>query len=179
VARTFNDMLEVAAVRTLVYMGEQICPFHEEFDGNDFAGATHIFLRKGHEPVGVIRMRWFADFAKLERMALRREHRGGRAIMMLINEAVRIAERKGYRQILGHAQRRLAPFWRRYFNGVVRDDRPPFHFSDHSYVEILAEIRPPADALTLEADPLVLVRPEGDWDQPGVLDSSAQRPHLA
>ena len=172
VARTLDDLMQVAAVRTLVYMGEQACPYREEYDGNDFAGATHLLVRCDGEPVGVLRIRWFADFAKLERVAILTGHRGRRAAFLLIGEAVRIAERKGYRRILGHAEPRLAPFWTRHFKGKVRFERCRFGFSDRQYMEVVAEIGPASDALTLESDPLILLRPEGDWDRPGVLDAS-------
>ena len=48
--------------------------------------------------------------------------------------------------------------------------------SDHDYVEMVVEGVPPADALTLDSDPLVLLRPEGAWDEVGVLDRSRVRP---
>jgi hypothetical protein len=35
------------------------------------------------------------------------------------------------------------------------------------------DLTPPADAIGLESDPFVLLRPEGDWDRPGVLDRFA------
>lgn len=179
VARTLNDMMEVMTVRTLVYLGEQQCPYDEEYDGNDFAGATHLILSCGDEPVGCMRIRWFSDFAKLERMALRKEFRGGRTIFMMIREVVRLAEMKGYRKILGHAQARVAPFWIRHLNGRVRDGRASFQFSDHDYVEIEVDINPPANAINLDSDPMVLIRPEGEWDTAGVLERSAARPsHL-
>jgi predicted GNAT family N-acyltransferase len=175
VARTLNDMAQVMAVRTLVYMGEQICPYDEEFDGNDFAGATHLILRVGDEPVGVLRMRWFADFAKLERLAIRKEYRGGPGLMMLAREAFQLAGRKGYRTLMGHAQSRLTPFWKRHFGGWVRPGRAAFSFSDYDYVEMEFALDPPKDAVTIDADPFVLLRPEGEWDRPGVLDRSAAR----
>lgn len=34
---------------------------------------------------------------------------------------------------------------------------------------------PPHDALTLDTDPYELLRPEGAWNEPGVLDRSAAR----
>jgi hypothetical protein len=49
-------------------------------------------------------------------------------------------------------------------------------FSDHDYVEIVAETTPPPNALTIDTDPMILLRPEGEWDTPGVLDWSADRP---
>jgi predicted GNAT family N-acyltransferase len=176
VARTLNDLAEVMAVRALVYMGEQICPYDEEFDGNDFCGATHLILRRGREPVGVVRLRWFADFAKLERLAIRKEYRGGPGLTLLARSAFDLAERKGYQRLMGHAQPRLVAFWTRYFHGRVRADRRPFSFSDYDYVEMEFDLRPPADAITIDADPFVLLRPEGDWDRPGVLDRSAAQP---
>lgn len=175
VARTLNDLMEVMTVRSLVYLGEQQCPYDEEYDGNDFAGATHLILSAGDEPVGVVRIRWFSDFAKLERMALRKEFRGGRTIFMLIREAFSLAERKGYRKIMGHAQRRVAPFWIRHFHGRIREQRGTFQFSDHDYVEVEADLHPPADALHVDSDPMVLIRPEGEWDRIGVLERSVAR----
>ncbi len=176
VARTLEDLMQVMMVRSLVYIGEQQCPYGEEYDGNDFCGATHLILRRNNEPIGTLRIRWFADFAKLERVAVRSEYRGTRATLELVREAFRIAGKKGYRKILGHAQARLLPFWGRYFKGFPRASREAFVFSDHDYVEIVAETTPPADALTIDSDPLELLRPEGLWDRPGVLDWSAARP---
>ncbi|HZC15354.1 MAG TPA: hypothetical protein VE309_01195 [Caulobacteraceae bacterium] len=172
VASTFSDLLEVTTIRALVYMGEQTCPFDEEFDGNDFAGATHLILRAGREPVGVVRMRWFAGFAKLERLAIRKEYRGGPGLMMLARAAFDLAERKGYRTLMGHAQLRLTPFWKRHFGGWVRPDRPLFSFSDYDYVEMEFALSPPDDAICIDSDPSILLRPEGEWDRPGVLDRS-------
>ncbi len=175
IARTLADMTEVMAVRSLVYMGEQACPYEEEFDGNDFAGATHLLLRRGAEPIGVVRLRWFSGFAKLERLAIRKEHRGGPGLMLLARSAFDLVRRKGYRRLMGHAQARLVPFWKRYFAGWVRPDRPAFAFSDYDYVEMEFALDPPADAVTIDSDPFVLLRPEGEWDHPGVLDRSADR----
>jgi hypothetical protein len=49
-------------------------------------------------------------------------------------------------------------------------------FSDHEFVEMHAEVEPHPDPLTIHSNPYLLVRPEGDWDAPGVLDSSSARP---
>ncbi|MGE5565148.1 MAG: GNAT family N-acetyltransferase [Parcubacteria group bacterium] len=175
VARTLNDLMHVMAVRTLVYMGEQSCPYDEEYDGNDFCGATHLILRCDGEPVGVVRLRWFSDFVKLERLAIRAEYRGGPGLLMLAREAVALAERKGYRRLMGHVQRRVIPFWRRYFKARAREDRQPFYFSDYDYIEMEFDLHPPPDAISIDSDPMVILRPEGEWDRPGVLDLSTMR----
>ena len=175
VARTLDDLMRVVVVRSLVYLGDQVCPYDEEYDGNDFSGATHLLLLKHGEPIGVVRLRWFADFAKLERLAIRAEYRGGGGLMMLSKAAFRHAALKGYRRLMGHAQIRLVPYWRRYFQGRVRPGRKPFSFSDYDYVEMEFDLQPPEDAIDIDTDPLVLLRPEGDWDRPGTLERSGAR----
>ena len=66
--------MRVAAIRNSVYIGEQECPYEEEYDGNDLS-ATHLLAYIGDEPVGCLRLRFFADFAKFERIAIRKEFR--------------------------------------------------------------------------------------------------------
>jgi predicted GNAT family N-acyltransferase len=175
-ARSLDDLMRVMCIRSTVFMGEQTCPYDEEFDGNDFVGATHILAWVGDEPAGTMRLRWFANFSKVERVSIRRDFRGGPVACAMIDLAVTLSARKGYRQILGHIQRRLVPFWARYGKAFVRTDRPGFTFSDHEYVEVIREIEPDENALSLETDAMVLLRPEGEWDFPGVLDRSARRP---
>lgn len=175
VARSLEDLLRVMSVRTLAFMGDQACPYDEEFDGNDFAGATHLLLRVGGEPAGVARMRWFGEFAKLERVAVVRRFRGGRASVALIDAAVKLAQRKGYRRLLAYAQPRMMPLWQSAFDVRPAGRRDGFVFSDHEYCELVVELKPVADALEIDDDPLVLNRPEGAWDAPGVLDQSAVR----
>jgi predicted GNAT family N-acyltransferase len=176
VARSLPDLMEAIAVRALVYLGEQRCPYEEEYDGNDFAGATHLIARIGSEPVGALRIRWFADFCKIERVAVRGEHRGGHVVSALIEAAYALAARKGYRTALGHIQARLLPFWTRNGEAKARPGRPRFVFSDHEYVEVVRRLEPGEDAITIDTPAMVLLRPEGAWDEPGVLDRSASRP---
>lgn len=176
VARTLDDLMQVMSIRSVVYMGEQFCPYEEEFDGNDIAGATHLIARIGSQPAGVVRLRWFADFAKLERLTVLPHCRGGAVPRALLDAAFELAAKKGYRQIMGHTQVRLAPVLMRLGKVKVRAGRKRFTFSDHEYVETIRELTPPDDAVTIDSDPLVVLRPEGAWDRPGVLDRSVARP---
>jgi predicted GNAT family N-acyltransferase len=176
VASSLDDLMQVMSIRSVVYMGEQFCPYEEEFDGNDLAGATHLIARIGRQPVGTVRLRWFADFAKLERLTVMPHCRGGTVPRSLLDAAFELAAKKGYRQIMGHTQVRLAPVLMRLGKVKVRSGRDRFTFSDHEYVETIRELTPPDDAVTIDSDPLVVLRPEGAWDRPGVLDQSARRP---
>ena len=41
VAHSFDDLMRVVSIRSAVYIGEQECPYDEEYDGNDMSG-THL-----------------------------------------------------------------------------------------------------------------------------------------
>jgi hypothetical protein len=84
-------------------------------------------------------------------------------------------QRKGFRKIYGQAQDRLVDFWA-HFGAKPLGHNRKITFSDFSYTEMVLDLEPAADAITLDSDPYVIIRPEGDWDRPGVLDISAGRP---
>jgi len=169
---TPDQMTKALALRAAVFMIEQKCPYEEEFDGNDFAGAHVLGLVDG-EPAAVMRIRYFGQFAKLERLAVLQRYRHTLITNKVIETAIELARRKGFRRMYAQVQTRLHAFWKRY--GFRPRDRT-FVFSDYEYVEIEAEFPPHPDELGTNSDPLVLIRPEGDWDRPGVLDRSALRP---
>jgi len=166
-------MDKVMAIRAAVFMIEQNCPYDEEFDGNDFCSA-HILGTVNGEPAAVLRMRYFAEFAKIERLAVLPRFRRSTIAKEVVEHGIEICRRKGYTKLYGHAQLRLAPFWAKF--GFRPMGKPKFSFSDHEYVEMDGEFPPHANRITLQSDPLVIVRPEGRWDEPGVLDHSASRP---
>jgi predicted GNAT family N-acyltransferase len=166
-------MMHVVAIRSAVFLSEQACPFSEEFDGNDFS-ATHLIGYRGREPIACIRVRYFADFAKLERLAVRHEYRNSRMSINIVWAAIDLARKKGYTRMYGHAQDRLVKFWS-HFGARPMDNRRPLVFSDFSYTEMLLEIDPDPNPISLESDPYVLIRPEGAWHYPGVLEMSADR----
>ncbi len=173
IARTVEDMMRVAAIRGAVYIGEQECPYEEEFDGNDFS-ATHLIAYSGDEPIGCARIRCFADFVKFERVAVRKEYRHSRAAIILTTAGLDFARAKGYRRAYGHSQARLVNFWRRWGFAPVAG-KPNFIFSDFEYIEIAAELEPDPQAITLGSEPYLIIRPEGRWHKPGILEQSASR----
>jgi predicted GNAT family N-acyltransferase len=174
VAASADDMARVFALRSAVFMAEQVCPYDEEFDGNDYC-ATHVLGFVNGEPAAVLRLRYFADFAKLERFAVLPRFRRTLVMKTVFEKAVEICSRKGYRRLYGHAQKRLTGFWLKFgFKPLQKNF--PLVYSDHEYVEMCAEIEPHVEAITIMSDPYVIVRPEGNWDRPGVLDTSTERP---
>ncbi|MDF7776523.1 GNAT family N-acetyltransferase [Sphingomonas sp. AOB5] len=173
--RNMEDMAQIYAIRGATYLAEQFCLVTEEFDGNDFCSTQFIGYVDG-DPAGCIRLRYFAGFVKIERLAVRREYRKSRLAFKLAREAVAFARRKGYTVGYGHSREDLVPFWRM-FGARLMEDRPPFHFADMAYREIVFDLGDLAnDAIHLGVDPYVSIRPEGEWDRMGPLELSNLRP---
>jgi predicted GNAT family N-acyltransferase len=174
IARTFEDMMKITSIRSAVYIEEQGCPFEEEFDGNDFS-ATHLIGYIGNEPVGCLRVRYFAEFAKIERLAVRSIARGEGLGGQLAEAAIDLCKFKGYKRIYAHSQKRLVDFWTQFGFRPLEGGRE-FVFSDFDYVEIVLETVPHPKAITIGIDPYIMIRPEGRWHEPGILERSALRP---
>ncbi len=174
VVQSLNDMMQIITIRSAVFMSEQDCPYSEEFDGNDFS-STHLIGYKGNEPVACVRLRFFAGFAKLERLAVRHQYRNAPISFKIVRAAIELIRKKGYSVIYGHAQARLVKFWA-HFGFEVVEDKPEFKFSDFSYKEIVNHITPDPQAISIDDDPYVIIRPEGSWHEAGVLEVSALRP---
>jgi GNAT superfamily N-acetyltransferase len=94
IARNLTDLMIVASIRSAVYLAEQACPYEEEFDGNDLV-APHFIGFIGNEPVASRRARFFADFAKVERLAVRPQCRRSMVAFKLVRACVTFLKRKG------------------------------------------------------------------------------------
>jgi hypothetical protein len=119
-------------------------------------------------------VRYFGEFAKIERLAVRHEFRTSRLAFKLARAGVELCRAKGYRRLYGHSRKDLVNFWRRIgFEPIP--GRPEFSFSDVAYVEIARSIEPHREAIAIGDDPYRIIRPEGRWSIPGVLEESASR----
>lgn len=166
IVRGLDDWFAAHAIRAIVYVGEQDYAFGEEFDGCDLGGATHLLVRDGDEPIGACRIRWFADFAKLERVAVKRAARAGHASRALWRAAADLAARKGYRLMLGHIERSLLPFWARVGRFRPRPGRTPYELCGREFVEAIAELPAHPDAIRLDSAARLLLEADADLAAP-------------
>ena len=173
VADSLNDLMKVIAIRSSVFLSEQECPYEEEFEGNDFC-ALHLIGFAGNEPAACLRLRFFSDFAKFERLAVRHEYRQSTLAFKLARAAIELARKKGYQKIYGHAQDKVLNFWSR-FNAKPMEKDYELIFSDFSYTEMLITVDPHPNALSLESNPYLLIRTEGAWNETSILEKSAER----
>ncbi len=168
--RTMEDLTRIFSLRAATYIAEQFCTYEEEFDGNDLCSTQFLGTVNG-DPAGCIRLRYFGDFAKLERLCVRREYRGIGLKEKLIEAALDHARAKRFRLVYGHARSDLVEMWAKFGFRPV-EGRPPFRFANIDYVEIIRELEPDPSAIRLGVPPMMTIRPEGSWDEPGPLDRS-------
>lgn len=167
VAHGIEELMQAFAIRASVFLSELACPYSEEFDGNDFT-ATHFLGYVDREPASTCRIRYFADFAKLERVAVRKEFRKSGIGGKMIGYAYDLCRQKGYRKLHGHCEERLLPFWAKFGYKPIPGKR--FMLLGHEYIEIECDLEPYPDPIQIGKDPMNFVRPEGAWDEPCALE---------
>ncbi|QJB68560.1 GNAT family N-acetyltransferase [Parasphingorhabdus halotolerans] len=166
----FNDFTKVIAVRSATYLAEQFCTFDEEFDGNDLCASQFLGTSDG-DAAGTVRVRYFGDFCKVERLAVRKEYRKSKLAYKLVRAALDHARKKGVTKAYGHSRFDLVRFWR-VFGFREIPGRPKFSFANVDYVEMEATLEPMLDRVRIGGDPMRTVRPEGKWEEIGPLELS-------
>lgn len=178
VARSFEDMAKVLAVRSVVYIGELGWTFDQDNDGNDFS-ATQLLASVDGEPAGSLRIRYFGEFAKPERLAVLPKFRNGRygsrgVAWELCNYAFSFCQRKGINRFYGHPLEERVGFWTKVRPGLWSPiPGAEINFDQQKIVPLYGEVEPVSDALHApgigdsEEAHFQIVRREGDWDRPG------------
>lgn len=174
VVESDDERFKAMLVRAIVYMHEQQCPFSEEFDLNDYTATQILGTGVDGEPIMTARIRYFGNFAKIERIAIRMEYRGRGYAHKLLNFVLNLCRQKGYSRFYLHAQQRLRSFYESYGFRVVGGD---FSFSSHEYLEMVldgeaTESRPESYIGTA---PMLLNRPENNMHRSGPLEHAGSR----
>jgi GNAT superfamily N-acetyltransferase len=165
IARDFEDMAKVIAIRASACFSDPEHLYAKHFDGNDFS-ATHLIGHLGGEPVAAIRIRYFAAFARIERLTVRPTHRRSRIAFRMVQAAFAFCRDKGFRRLSGVAREEMVPFWS-LFGGQVSRGKEPIHIYGLPHFEMFIDFPELPGAITESADPLVLLRPEGRWREAG------------
>jgi hypothetical protein len=144
---------------------EEGTPADIAFDGNDLQ-STHFVVYNGDEPIGALRVRWFKDFAKLERSAFRKEFRDMRTLRFAAEFVFDHIARKGYPFVVTHAKPVYARLWQKMLGFEVVTGKQPLRLAsdDEEYVELIKTLTVPENAITMETDAIVMARTEGEWD---------------
>jgi hypothetical protein len=174
VVTTYEQLLHAYAIRSICFMEEHGVKAQQTFDGNDYQ-ATHMIVYAGDEPIGTLRIRWFKDFAKIERMAFRQAYRNVHVLKAFVQFMFNHIARKGYDIVIAHAQPKYARLWRIAFGFKTVERKKPLYFDGHEepYIELIKVLTPPENAISVSTDPAVMFRTEGFWDAPSEYEAVA------
>lgn len=112
IARTPADLLKCHVVRGIVFVEEQGVPYDLEIDEHEGA-ALHVLWEEDGEPVATGRVRFLDDWAKLERIAVRKAWRGRGLGERIVERLVELARERGDHRFKLHAQAHLRPYYER------------------------------------------------------------------
>lgn len=113
VVTSLEDLLKAFAVRSAVFMEEEGIPYTIEHDVYD-CSAIHVLGEEQGEPFAAGRIRPYQGYAKLERISVRKAYRGKNMGHTLTDFMISVANEKGFKKYLLHAQSHLTGFYRKH-----------------------------------------------------------------
>lgn len=120
VVMNLEDLIKVFVVRGIVFVEEQGVPYTIERDEHDLS-ATHILGEMDGEPFAAGRIRALGEYAKLERVAVRKAYRGKNLGHELTEFMIAVAKEWGFQKVKVHAQSYLTDFYRKHGFEIVGD----------------------------------------------------------
>ena len=120
VVANLDDLIKVFIIRGIVFVEEQKVPYKIERDEYDFS-ATHILGEDKGEPFASGRICAQGEYAKLERVAIRKLYRGKNLGHKLTEFMVPVAKKQGFKKFKVHAQAYLVDFYRKHGFTIVGD----------------------------------------------------------
>jgi len=181
VARTFDDVIQAIAIRSAVYVGENGWAFSEDWDGNDFT-CTHMLAKINGNSVGSLRIRYFGDFVKCERLAVlpnfRQKRYGGRGVAWeLCDAGIEFCREKGFTRFYGHSLVERVSFWSKIGRGAMKPmSDETFDCNGKPIVPMCGDLPPHPNRISLASGHYVIVRREGQWDKPGFWEAPTAAP---
>ena len=133
---TKKTLKQVFDIRKKVFIEEQKVPAEIEMDEFDET-AEHFIAYLDKEPIGCGRIRYNNDFAKLERIAIIKNHRKKGYGTQLTNYLIQYCKEKKIRKIVIHSQRYVLDFYRRFGFKTVGE---PFDEAGIKHVKMILEL---------------------------------------
>mgnify|MGYP006291048443 FL=1 len=110
ILENFDELIKVFIVRGIVFIEGQDVPYRIEKDRHELE-AQHILGEFDDEPIGAGRIRYLEDYAKLERIAVRKNYRGNGFGHRIVDFMIDEANEKGFYKYKMHAQAHLTDFY--------------------------------------------------------------------
>ena len=156
-----SEYAQAMQVRRAVFVDELNISESKEFDGNDF-GATHVLALDGGKPVGTMRIRYFNDFVKMERMCVIKDYRKTDVSEQIMQKGMHFAAQKGYKKTYGVCKKELLNRWKQ--NGFEQVMGAPLvEQNGMTLVPVYAWLPEVENVITMQTSPDILNAKEGEW----------------
>ena len=103
IVKTIDELIKAYVIRAIVFCEEQHVSYNAEIDQNEHS-ALHILGEIDGEPIASGRIRFLGDFAKLERLSIRKAYRGKGLGDQLMQYMLGISREQGFSKFKIHAQ---------------------------------------------------------------------------
>ncbi len=110
IVRNIKDLLQVFDLRREEFVKKQNVPEHLEFDGNDFS-ATQVLTKIDGKPVATMRVRYFYDFVKFERMCVLPAYRKQNLPKKMMDFTAKVLLDKGFKRAMFFCRPELVKYW--------------------------------------------------------------------
>jgi len=110
IVTSLDDLIKVFIVRGIVFLEEQQVPYSIEMDEHEYR-ALHILGEIDAEPIASGRLRFCGEWAKLERIAVRKQYRNKGLGHQLVEYMLQVARQHGVRKYKMHAQVQLRDYY--------------------------------------------------------------------
>ncbi len=120
VVETLDELIKAFIVRGIVFMEEQGVSCAIEKDAQEHS-ALHIIGELAGEPIAAARIRFLGEYAKIERLAVRKQWRGRGYGIQLLDFAITTARQQGFKKFKLHAQTTALAFYAKHGFEAVGD----------------------------------------------------------
>ncbi|MFI3241020.1 MAG: GNAT family N-acetyltransferase [Alphaproteobacteria bacterium] len=141
IANNKKDINASNKLRKQIFVTQQKIPEESEFDGNDF-GATIIIAKFENQVIGSMRIRYFGEFVKFERMVVAPNFQSKNIPKQILEYASTFCAKKGFKKIMSACSPRLIPYWKRQGFKVTATQQS-FLLNDKELVPVEKEISCP------------------------------------
>ncbi len=169
IVRSIEELTAVFAIRRKCFIEEQNISENMEFDGSDFA-ATHLVGKIDGTPVATMRLRYFADHVRFERMCKlpsckEYEKKENVSIVQeMLKYAGNYLGQKGFSQALCLCEEKLLKHWLSHGHKLL-ENKKPIVIGNKTFYAITYEFPRNPNPITLNSDLRLQVAPEGHWPQ--------------
>lgn len=161
IVRSIEDLQKAFELRRAEFVQKQNVPENAEFDGNDFT-ATHVLAKQGNEAIGTLRIRYFHDFVRFERMCVKEEWRGQDVVEQILNFASDFLKKKGFDKAHCFCKPELVPYWESRHHHRIKD-APIVHTGGMELIPMCFVFPSTETPIQMNGNPKQLVAPEGKW----------------